>query len=466
MSDEKDVSHISDIELMQTNEKILNQIQMHNPQAIELERLRESETILKGRLLRQEEELDHLTEELIEIQDKLLALYKLTQTIRSHLDLDQMLALLLKEATQLVQAEGAFMALAAQKQKSNIIQTPSDFLDDRTLNAFVQQVYTTQSEVLLNIENVLELPFKNVRNLFLIPITVQEEIRAALGLFFCQSTISISPHLKLARAIADYAGAQLENGLLHQKTLEQTKLETELALASRIQLQLLPQQDPVVSALDVAGSSTPALQVGGDFYDFIHQDEDHFMFVVGDVSGKGMSAAMIMAMARTVIRSQAKAASAPTPEVVMGHSNEIMYDDFTELGMFATVFIGRYFPEQQTLIYANAGHSPVIYCPANGQAEMLEADGPAMGVLPMNLSEDQTLPFHKGDLLIVATDGFSEASNSDGEMFGYERLIQLIAESASHSAQEIADILFGAIEEFSAGQLQDDDQTLIVVKGV
>ena len=283
--------------------------------------------------------------------------------------------------------------------------------------------------------------------------------------FLSQPAASISPHLKLTRAIADYIGAQLENVVLHQEMLGQAKLKTELELASRIQLQLLPQHPPKISGLDLSAGTRPALQVGGDFFDFIAQPGCPFTFVVGDVSGKGMSAALLMAMSRSVIRSKAATTPSPTPQFVMGYSNEILYEDYTEVAMFATVFVGRFDPTTREMIYANAGHSPVIYCPSDGPAQLLEADGPAMGVLPTSLSEDQTFIFKPNDVLILATDGFNEARNTSGEMFGYPRLLQAVEDTAHLSANEIADALFEAVNDFGADCPQDDDQTLVVVKG-
>ena len=153
------------------------------------------------------------------------------------------------------------------------------------------------------------------------------------------------------------------------------------------------------------------LQVGGDFYDFLHLDGRPFTFTVGDISGKGLPAALLMAMTRTVIRAKVHDAPTPTPEHVVGRSNKELYDDFTEVNMFATVFVGQYQPLNREMLYANAGHSPVIYCPAGGKARLLKADGTAVGILPTSLSENQRLIFRPGDVLVVATDGLNEAHN-------------------------------------------------------
>jgi sigma-B regulation protein RsbU (phosphoserine phosphatase) len=122
--------------------------------------------------------------------------------------------------------------------------------------------------------------------------------------------------------------------------------------------------------------------------------------------------------------------------------------------------------EEQALVYANAGHAPVIFRPAGGRARLLEADGVPIGVLPVSLSEDQHVPFGPGDLLIVATDGFNESFDPAGAMFGYERLLDLVDQVAGRTAQAIGDALYEAVTSFAAGRPRDDDQTIIVLKGV
>jgi sigma-B regulation protein RsbU (phosphoserine phosphatase) len=226
----------------------------------------------------------------------------------------------------------------------------------------------------------------------------------------------------------------------------------------------------MIPGLDVYARTLPALEVGGDFYDLVNPPGGPYTFAVGDVSGKGISAALIMAMTRTVLRgvgrSPGPSLAWPTPAQIMGRATEELYDDLTEVSMFATVFLGQYDARLRQLRYTNLGHSPVIYRPAGGVACFLEADGPPLGALPMNLSEDQTMPFGPDDLLIVATDGFNEARNTAGEMFGYERMRALVEGLADRHADEIARNLYAAVGVFSAGHSQDDDQTVIILKGI
>jgi phosphoserine phosphatase RsbU/P len=132
--------------------------------------------------------------------------------------------------------------------------------------------------------------------------------------------------------------------------------------------------------------------------------------------------------------------------------------------MFATIFVGQYDVQQHILRYANDGHAPVIYRPAQGTATLLAADAPPLGLLPTNLAAEHTLDFQADDLLVIASDGFGEAENSTGEMFGIERLLQLIDELAASPAQEIIRQLFERIDQFTGDYAQSDDQTVLIMK--
>jgi phosphoserine phosphatase RsbU/P len=417
-----------------------------------------------GQLAAHEHELNEMTMELIENQDQLLALYQLTQSTRSQLTTDETLRALASEACRLVKADAACILLISN-HPMEIVDYPAPLLSQPALMVFFGQMQDTGRRILLQGDVGSDLLPPALKSLLIEPIRIRGEIRAMLALMN-KSGGFLSPDIKLLQAIAEYAGAQIESVLLYQESLSQARLQTEMELAQDVQLRLLPQKLPQVLGLDIFAGSLPALQVGGDFYDCICQPGSPFIFTVGDVTGKGMPAALLMAMTRTMLRSKARSLPDPTPANILGSSNEDMYDDFTEVGMFATVFVGQYDHADRTLHYANAGHSPVIYCPAGGTAYLLEADGTAMGVLPESLCQPQSLTLCPGDVLVAATDGFSEARNHQDELFGYERLLKLVEELAHEPAQRIATHMFESIGAFSAGHQQDDDQTLFVVKGV
>ncbi|MCX7791085.1 MAG: serine/threonine-protein phosphatase, partial [Chloroflexaceae bacterium] len=217
--------------------------------------------------------------------------------------------------------------------------------------------------------------------------------------------------------------------------------------------------------LEIYAESRPARQVGGDFYDFIVEPGRPFIFVVGDVTGKGISAALLMTMTRTAIHSKSQFMPFPTPEDVMRQSNEDLYDDFTRVGVFATAFVGQYEAGSRRLVYANAGHAPVIYRPVEGEAVLLRAESTALGILPKAHCCNQTLRLAPGDLLVVATDGFSDMRGGDDVPFGIERLLELIDRLHHLAPEALAQALFEEVHRFGQGREQDDDQTIVVIKG-
>lgn len=425
----------------------------------------QAEANLIGYILQLEYELQCMTADLVASQDQQLALYRLTQAMRDLVTIRETLDTVIVEAKRMVKAQAGFATyVPTNGGEPLLVQSSEQRLSPESIWRLYWQLQTEDRPIVLNeSDGDLRRPL-GVRNLLFLPIRVRGMIMASIGLIDRSGDFG-APELKLGRAIAEQASAQIERILLYQEMIEQARLRSEMDLARRVQTDLLPRTLPDVPGLDLYAYSRPALQVGGDFFDFITVPNHPFIFTIGDVSGKGVSAALLMSMTRTALHSKAQFMPSPTPASVMRQSNEDLYNDFTRIGVFATVFVGQYEAERREIAYANAGHAPVIYRPRSGNAELLLADNTAIGILPVNHFQNRYLPLRPGDLLVVATDGFSDARNADDEMFGIERLLIAIDELAERSAREIADGLFSAIDRFSAGHPQDDDQTLIVLKG-
>ena len=429
-----------------------------------------ADTALIAVLAKAAGELDSVVEALAETEDQLLALYELTRPGPSRLNVDQILSSTARQAVRLVKAEGAFVVLNG----STVVQYPNALVTSETQHELCARLQSAGHELLLTRgADMVNWP-SLADNLFLAPLYTDDKgaIAACLGLWLKRPAATLSPDLKLARSIAEQAGPQLEIALLHQKLIAQAKLEAELELARKVQLGLLPRRPPKVAGLDLYAASRPALHVGGDFYDFYVTQRSGdtaqgAVFAVGDVTGKGISAALLMAMTRTALRVVVgELAAEYTPADILQHANADLYDDFTEVDMMASIFVGQYDAKSQMITYANDGHSPVILCPRGEHARLLMADGPMVGVLPVSLAQNQSVPFAPGDVLAILTDGFNEAANAGGEFFGIERLEQLLEETAALPAAAIGQRLHAEAERFSAGHAQEDDQTLIIVKGI
>lgn len=420
---------------------------------------------LIGYILQLEYELQCMTADLVTSQDQQLALYRLTQAMRDLVTIRETLETVVSEAQRTLKGRAGFAVyVPVNGGDPLVLQSVEHCLSQELIWRLYWQLQTEDRPLLLNEgDNDLRRP-PGVRNLILIPIRVRGMMMACLGVIDRPDRFG-TPELKLGRAIAEQASAQIERILLYQEMVEQARLRSEMDLARRVQTDLLPRTLPTIAGLDIYAYSRPALQVGGDFFDFINLSDHPFIFTIGDVSGKGVSAALLMSMTRTALHSKAQFMPSPTPALVMRQSSEDLYNDFTRIGVFATVFVGQYEANQRAITYANAGHAPVIYRPHNGRSELIIADNTAIGILPVNHFQNRSLAMEPGDLLVVATDGFSDARNENDDVFGIERLLAIVDELAAQPAREIANGIFRAVDQFSIGHPQDDDQTLIVLKG-
>ncbi len=404
-------------------------------------------------------ELRALIAELVNSQDQLLALYDLAQAMRQQLDLEAALTQLVTIAAQVLRIETTAVILMLPDRSTLISQHPVCNLKPEIVKDWLHKVQATGTYLLQNQPSGFD-------NLLLLPIHIQDQVAGALVYVNKQGNPLASPDRKLGQAIANQAGIYLENILFYEQSLSETRLQTELKLARDVQTHLLPQRPPCTPGLDIWAGSEPARQVGGDWFDFVTHSKQCLHFCVGDVSGKGMSAALLMSMTRTTIRNALRFDNGLNSAQIVDYVNTALYDDFTEVGMFATLFVGRYDSQERRLRYANAGHSPVIYRPAHGTARLLEADDVPVGVFPDSVTMECEFLFEPGDLLVVCTDGFNEAQNSSGDLFGLDNLLQLVDDLAEQPATEIGLGLVTAVANFAHNQPQADDQTLVVCKGV
>lgn len=254
---------------------------------------------------------------------------------------------------------------------------------------------------------------------------------------------------------------------LERSQQEKNRLSTELNVAQKIQLSMLPLTFPAFpsrSDIDVYAKLIPAKEVGGDFYDFYFLNEDHFCFVVGDISGKGVSAALMMAVCKALIKSKARV-SLSTAQILTEVNNDMAKDNNNY--MFATVFIAILNTKTQTLSYSNAGHPPSLLKKANGGTELLgDLHGPVIGAMEgLNYKETQ-IQLSGDDAIFAYTDGITEAHNPQEELFSTERLVNVF-DQHDFNTNSLSDLLEHVLEEvrlFEAGNKQFDDITAICIK--
>ncbi|MBI4569173.1 MAG: SpoIIE family protein phosphatase [Planctomycetes bacterium] len=271
--------------------------------------------------------------------------------------------------------------------------------------------------------------------------------------------------LSLLSAVGGLAGVALERAQLTQHFLEKEKMKKTLEIARNIQRSLLPKSPPPVAGLDLAGASEACDETGGDYYDFLSLPGGRLGLVVGDVSGHGVGAALLMATARAFL----KALGATVSHIgrALAVVNTLLEED-TEDDTFMTLFLGAYDPAGRTLSYASAGHDePILYRAAGGGCEPLPSTGPPLGMMPgQEFEVRENIALHAGDVLCLCTDGVWEAPNERDEPFGRERLEALIRANAALPAREIVAAVLTAVRAHRGARPQTDDLTLIVARAI
>ena len=239
------------------------------------------------------------------------------------------------------------------------------------------------------------------------------------------------------------------------------QIRAQQRAATQIQRQLLPKANPDIDGYDIAGASTPAQDVGGDTYDFIPAQNGRWGISLGDVSGKGVPAALLMANVQATLRAQTLA-DIPVKER-MSRANTHM-DESTGAENFVTVFYGLLDPTEHSLDFCCAGHDPPLFYSGDGPPREIQSSGPALGVISPFEYQEETLAFAPGDMLVIYSDGVTDATNAAGEMFGFERLKQTIDEHRTLTAEALVQKVFDTVNAFVGSAPQFDDLTAVVMR--
>jgi serine phosphatase RsbU (regulator of sigma subunit) len=304
---------------------------------------------------------------------------------------------------------------------------------------------------------------------YLIPIRSKEKLVGTLmvGEKLSESTFQ-QEDLEFLGAAAKQASVAIENAFLYEELAEQERLKLELEIARRIQMDSLPQGTPTIEGLDVAGVSIPAMEVGGDYFDYLNGSVNELTVVVGDVSGKGTSAALYMSKIQGILRSLYGFGLSPRELFV--RTNKLLWNDL-EKKSFVTAIGGSFDVKHRKLTLARAGHLPLFYYHfSERRVEKIIPKGMGLGlsedcVFDPEL-EEKTFQFEAGDIFLFVTDGVTEGKRNDGDEFGEDRLAALLQSAALSTAEQIRDQVTEAVKSFAANEHQHDDQTVVVVRVV
>ena len=248
----------------------------------------------------------------------------------------------------------------------------------------------------------------------------------------------------------------------HYSTQERRQLESELELSQVIQRALLPQQVPDLTGFDIAGYSRPAQIIGGDYFDFLQFKDGAHGLVIADVSGKGVSAGILMTSLQTAFHTIVPETDSPLK--VLEKINRL-YIHNIKFTTFVTIFFAKIDPRTCTLIYANAGHNPaLLYHGGTKKHEWLKRTGIAIGLMEGFDVRAESLQLQSGDILVFYTDGVTEAMSPQREPFERDRLVEIIAQNEGTSADELIQKILQSLNKFAQGNPLADDATLVVCK--
>lgn len=270
-------------------------------------------------------------------------------------------------------------------------------------------------------------------------------------------------HLDLLTAIGKQAGVAVERAFLFEQYLEKEKIQQSLKIAQEIQKSLLPAGVPEEFEYDLVGWNLTCDETGGDYYDFFALPNKNWGLTIGDVTGHGVGAALLMATARAFL----KALTWKSKDITstMNELNTLLEQDMED-DRFMTLFYGELDAKNLLLRYANAGHeSPLLYRVSQDTFDTLESTGIPLGMMEdFQYEEGEPVQIHQGDILVLSTDGITESMTPEGEQFGMERLSEIVRKGARKSANQIVKDCYDALQKFCRGTPQRDDITLVIVK--
>lgn len=277
----------------------------------------------------------------------------------------------------------------------------------------------------------------------------------------CHTKAFSRDDVNLLTSIAAQAGLAIHSARMQQELLRRERFERDVRLARQIQRSLLPDAPPDIIGLDIAAHYEAAYQIGGDFYDFIWHDKEHLALVIGDVSGKAISAALYMARLTGELRS--RTGIAQTPRRLLRQVNDALVD-IGDDGMFATLIYAIYDFSSRSLVFSNAGHMPPLLR-REGRVSVVHADNahvPPIGIMPDMEVGEASIQLQRGDLLLLTTDGIHEAANAAGELYGERRLARCVRQ-ARGSAKDVVEAILDDVAAHTGDALQRDDVTVVAV---
>jgi len=426
------------------------------------------ETVIQNQLLEENLRLRAAVEELSALNEIAIAITS-TQT------LEQIVDLIVRKCVKHIKVEQGAVMLLDEKDQNKPFHTMirkqdslSNILPFRMDAQLTGWMLKNRNPLIINdlasdsrFKFMVDINFP-IRSLLSVPMIVKGKMIGLLTVFNkkAEAGFTISDQ-RLLGIIAAQSAHVIENARLYQEEQALIRLQEEMRLAYEIQVDLLPKSQPVLSGYLIAGKSIPAKDVGGDYFDFIPTGDNRLAFCLGDISGKGIPAALLMANLQATLRGQTLLGN--DCKSCVSFANEMLYHNSAP-NKFATLFYGIIDSSSNELNFCNGGHNNPFYFSNDNKITLLDKGGLIVGIMPGVPYEEDTIPFHPGDLLVIYSDGITEAMDNTEEEFGEQRLIDLILQNRNESPFNLIEIIIKKIQEFSGNHSQMDDITLVIIK--
>jgi phosphoserine phosphatase RsbU/P len=411
------------------------------------------------------------------VVDKLRMLLDITQTISRSLDLDEVISLVMDTLGSLIpySAAGIYLIEDDEKGESPYIfksktirgyDISFELVEPRLRlgEGFIGYVAQTGKPIIchdVSQDSRYYQARQQTRSEMVAPIISNDKVIGVFDLESNEVSAYDEDDLSVLTLLASQVAIIIEKVQLHEQLVEKKRIQAQLEVARQVQLELLPDHDPRLKSFDISAYVFPTEEVSGDYYDWVKIFDDQIGVIIADVAGKGIPAALLVAFLRASLRAGVQTGYAP--HIALSKVNDLLWDS-VESHQFVTAIYGILDATNRTFVYSNAGHNPPLLINPNGDYKFVEYGDLPLGMFRAMRYHQHFLRLEKGQVLVLYTDGITEAAKPDGEEFGREKLAELVLEGINLNAKEMIDFIRKGVQDFTDRKFLDDDGTLFIIK--